>query len=245
MTGAWRREAGFSLTELARRPRRPRSRDGGPCSSSCDRGARRIAGAPRACEAQQSARAALERMAKELREAGYDPTGAGIAPDRDRRAGARGVSVGSRRGRRRRCRRASASRFVLRPGESILRRDAGGGCAAHHQRRQRLTLTYFDRAGLATTDPAAVASIRISDRGRARWARASDADAGRTQKSRRVRRDSASSRAASMGLWGAWPASRAAPGPRSSSRPTPRKRPGSSRSTAWLPEALRYYTPPR
>jgi Tfp pilus assembly protein PilW len=31
-------------------------------------------------EAQQSARYALERMAGELREAGYDPTAAGIAP---------------------------------------------------------------------------------------------------------------------------------------------------------------------
>jgi type IV pilus assembly protein PilW len=31
-------------------------------------------------EAQQSARAALERMAAELRGAGYDPTSAGIAP---------------------------------------------------------------------------------------------------------------------------------------------------------------------
>src|SRR5712691_5764900 len=34
-------------------------------------GARRV-------EAQQSARAALERMARELKEAGYDPTGAGF-----------------------------------------------------------------------------------------------------------------------------------------------------------------------
>ena len=31
-------------------------------------------------EGQQAARVALERMVKELREAGYDPTGAGIAP---------------------------------------------------------------------------------------------------------------------------------------------------------------------
>ena len=31
-------------------------------------------------EAQQSARYALERMVSELREAGYDPTAAGVAP---------------------------------------------------------------------------------------------------------------------------------------------------------------------
>src|SRR5207247_10559429 len=31
-------------------------------------------------EAQQAARVALERMARELREAGYDPRGAGIPP---------------------------------------------------------------------------------------------------------------------------------------------------------------------
>jgi len=51
--------------------------------------------------------------------------------------------------------------FVLRPGESILRRDAGGGAQPIINGVKRFTLTYFDAAGLATTDPAAVASIRI------------------------------------------------------------------------------------
>ena len=111
-------------------------------------------------EAQQSARAALERMATELRGAGYDPTSAGIAPivtaeparvafqwDLD---GDGGVDPTRER-----------VTFVLRPGESILRRDAGGGAQPIINGVKRFTLTYFDAAGLATTDPAAVASIRI------------------------------------------------------------------------------------
>ena len=51
--------------------------------------------------------------------------------------------------------------FVLRPGESILRRDAGGGAQPIINGVKRFALTYFDAAGLATTDPAAVASIGI------------------------------------------------------------------------------------
>ena len=111
-------------------------------------------------EAQQSARAALERMAKELRDAGYDPTSAGIAPivvaeparvafqwdlDGD------GVVDPTR----------ERVTFVLRPGESILRRDAGGGAQPIINGVKRFVLTYFDAAGLATTDPDAVASICI------------------------------------------------------------------------------------
>ena len=111
-------------------------------------------------EAQQSARAALERMATELRGAGYDPTSAGIALivtaeparvafqwDLD---GDGGVDPTRER-----------VTFVLRPGESILRRDAGGGAQPIINGVKRFTLTYFDAAGLATTDSAAVASIRI------------------------------------------------------------------------------------
>ena len=99
-------------------------------------------------------------LARKLRSAGYDPTSAGIAPivtaeparvafqwdlDGD------GV-VDSTRER---------VTFVLRPGESILRRDAGGGAQPIINGVKRFALTYFDAAGLATTDPAAVASIGI------------------------------------------------------------------------------------
>lgn len=111
-------------------------------------------------EAQQSARVALERIAKELRGAGYDPTSAGIAAvviaepariafqwdlDGD------GVVNPTR----------ELVTFLLRPGESILRRDAGGGAQPIVNGVRRFTLTYFDAAGLTTADPAAVASIRI------------------------------------------------------------------------------------
>ena len=46
-------------------------------------------------EAQQSARYALERMASELREAGYDPTAAGHRPRRGGRARPRRRSSGT------------------------------------------------------------------------------------------------------------------------------------------------------
>jgi type IV pilus assembly protein PilW len=111
-------------------------------------------------EAQQSARAALERMAKELRSAGYDPTGAGIEAIAIAEPARVAFSwdlngdgaVDPTRER---------VTFLLRPGESILRRDAGGGAQPIINGVKRLALTYFDADGLATTDPAAVAAIGI------------------------------------------------------------------------------------
>src|SRR5262245_33892564 len=74
-------------------------------------------------EAQQAARYALERMASELREAGYDPAGAGIAPvviaEPTRVAFQRdfnGNGVVDPTHER--------VTYVLRAGETILRRDA-------------------------------------------------------------------------------------------------------------------------
>jgi type IV pilus assembly protein PilW len=111
-------------------------------------------------EAQQSARIALERMVKELREAGYDPTRAGIAPvltaepqrvvfQRD--LNGNGVIDPTHE-------RVS---YLLRPGESVLRRDAGGGAQPIIEGVRRLELAYYDRAGVGTTDPARVAAIGI------------------------------------------------------------------------------------
>jgi type IV pilus assembly protein PilW len=111
-------------------------------------------------EAQQALRAALERMAHELREAGYDPTGAGfeallvaeptrvvfqsdwngngtIDPTRERVT------------------------YLLRPGENILRRDAGGGAQPLAEGVRHFALFYFDGKGAPTADPEQVASIRI------------------------------------------------------------------------------------
>jgi hypothetical protein len=112
-------------------------------------------------EAQQSARVALERAAKELRDAGYDPTGAGIAavlvaePQRvvfQRDLNGNGaVDPTSER-----------VTILLRPGEQVLRREAGGGAQPLVERVRRFQLRYFDRARAPTADPARVALIRMT-----------------------------------------------------------------------------------
>ena len=111
-------------------------------------------------EAQQSARYALERLAGELREAGYDPTVAGIAPvvlaeptrvvfQRD--LNGNGVVDPTR----------ERVTYLLRAGETILRRDAGGGAQPVVEGVRGFRLDYLDRAGAPTTDPAAVTAVRI------------------------------------------------------------------------------------
>lgn len=109
-------------------------------------------------EAQQSARVGLERMVKELRDAGYDPTGVGLPaivvaePTRvvyQRDLNANGVIDATR----------ERVTFLLRG--SVLRRDAGAGAQPIIEGARALALTYFDRAGLETGDPARVRSIHI------------------------------------------------------------------------------------
>jgi hypothetical protein len=111
-------------------------------------------------EAQQSARYALERLAGELREAGYDPTVSGIAPvvvaeparivfQRD--FNGNGLVDATR----------ERVTYVLRAGESILRRDAGGGAQPVINHVRAFALTYLDREGLRTEDPAAVIAVRV------------------------------------------------------------------------------------
>ena len=111
-------------------------------------------------EAQQSARYALERMAGELREAGYDPTVAGIAPvvlaeptrvvfQRD--LNGNGLVDPTR----------ERVTYLLRAGETILRRDAGGGAQPVVEGVRGFRLVYLDRAGAPTTEPAAVTAVRI------------------------------------------------------------------------------------
>ena len=111
-------------------------------------------------EAQQSARYALERLAGELREAGYDPTVAGIAPvvlaeptrvvlQRD--LNGNGVVDPTR----------ERVTYLLRAGETILRRDAGGGAQPVVEGVRGFRLVYLDRAGATTTDPSAVTAVRI------------------------------------------------------------------------------------
>jgi type IV pilus assembly protein PilW len=107
---------------------------------------------------QQGVRLALERMARELREAGYDPTGAGIAPvvlaeptrlvfQRD--LNGNGLIDPTR----------ERVTFLLRG--SVLRRDAGGGAQPVLAEVRRLAFSYRDRAHAPTTDPARVTLVRI------------------------------------------------------------------------------------
>jgi hypothetical protein len=109
-------------------------------------------------DAQQAARAGLERMAGELRLAGYDPRGAGLAaivvaePDRvvlQHDLNASGAIDPTRE-------RVS---YLVRGG--VLRRDAGGGAQPLAEGVRTLSLLYRDAAGAETTDPAAVRSVRI------------------------------------------------------------------------------------
>ena len=107
---------------------------------------------------QQGVRLALERMARELREAGYDPTGAGfpavveagptrVAMQRD--LNGNGVIDPTR----------ERVTFLLRA--DVLRRDAGGGAQPMLAGVRRFVVTYGDRAGVPTTDPGRVAIVHV------------------------------------------------------------------------------------
>jgi len=111
-------------------------------------------------EAQQAIRAALERMAHELREAGYDPTGAGIEavlvaePARivfQRDLNGNGLIDPTH----------ERVTYLLRAGETTLRRDAGGGAQPLAESVRRFTLSYLDKDGAPTADPARIASVRM------------------------------------------------------------------------------------
>jgi type II secretory pathway component PulJ len=111
-------------------------------------------------EAQQAARVALERMARELREAGYDPASVGInavvvaEPARvvfQRDLNGNGLIDATH----------ERVTYLLRAGESTLRRDAGGGAQPIAEGVRRFALAYFDARGAPTSDPAQIVSIRI------------------------------------------------------------------------------------
>jgi type II secretory pathway component PulJ len=111
-------------------------------------------------EAQQAIRVALERLARELRDAGYDPTGAGIEavlvaePTRvifQRDLNGNGLIDPTR----------ERVTYILRPGETTLRRDAGGGAQPLAESVRRFALSYLDSSGVPTVDPSRVVSVRI------------------------------------------------------------------------------------
>ncbi len=155
--GAWRDDTGFSLPELLASLALLGLLMAATLTvllagqESYGLGASRI-------EAQQSARIALERMAKELREAGYDPAGAGLAavvvaePTQvafQRDLNGNGVVDPTR----------ERVTYLLRG--SVLRREAGAGAQPIIEGVRSLSLTYLDRAGAETADPARVTAIRI------------------------------------------------------------------------------------
>jgi prepilin-type N-terminal cleavage/methylation domain-containing protein len=109
-------------------------------------------------EAQQSARVALERMARELREAGYDPQGVGIQPIVAAEP-ARLVFQRDLNGNGRVDPTRERVTYLLRG--TVLRRDAGGGAQPVIEGVRRLTLGYLDGAGLPAADPRTVAAIRV------------------------------------------------------------------------------------
>lgn len=110
-------------------------------------------------EAQQSARIALDRLAREIRQAGRGGGPAGVAA----------ISV------------AEPTRIVLhvdldgdgvvadrretvtwRLAAGVLRRDAGGGAQPIVEGVRDFTLGYRDERGAPTAEPTAVRSVRIS-----------------------------------------------------------------------------------
>jgi hypothetical protein len=112
----------------------------------------------------------MARMARFYyeRPAGYDPAAAGIAAivaaeparvtfQRDLN-GNGAVDATSER-----------VTYLLRPRDSVLRRDAGAGAQPIAEHVRRLAFTYFDAARAETADPSEVTSIRIDlEVGRAR-----------------------------------------------------------------------------
>ena len=117
-----------------------------------------LAGAGRV-EAQQNARLALERMAREIRAAGYNPRGAGFSAIVNQTEtsltlqndwNGDGIIGG----------RAEVVAYLLRG--TTLRRNAGGGAQPVVEGVERLRFVYLDAAGRPTSDAAAIRSVEVS-----------------------------------------------------------------------------------
>lgn len=110
-------------------------------------------------EAQQNARVAVERMANEIRAAGYDPTASGFSAIINQTQtgltlqndwNGDGVIGGG----------GEVVVYLLRG--TTLRRNAGGGAQPIVEGVQSLRFTYLDAAGLPTADPAAIRTVEVS-----------------------------------------------------------------------------------
>jgi Tfp pilus assembly protein PilW len=109
-------------------------------------------------ESQQSARIALERMAHDIRQAGFGGSGtsfpavAVVDPSQivlQLDLNADGVIAGS------------GETITWRLSAGVLRRDAGGGAQPIVDGVRALTLTYLDANGAITAAPAAVRAVRV------------------------------------------------------------------------------------
>ncbi len=110
-------------------------------------------------EAQQSARIALERMAREIQAAGFDPTGAGFPAI----ASPTPTSLTIQKD-------LNGNGVIDGPGERItyllrsstLRRNAGAGAQPVIEGVGSLTFTYLDVDGVPTTEPDRICAVKIA-----------------------------------------------------------------------------------
>lgn len=110
-------------------------------------------------EAQQSARVAVERLARELRGAGVDPRGAGFVPLLN--PGPTGFTIQND---------LNGDGVIAEHRETItysltgrtLRRSAGGGAQPLIEGVESLAFTYLDGAGLPAATPRGIRTVLIA-----------------------------------------------------------------------------------
>lgn len=124
--------------------------------TALDAGQRAWAAGARRLAAQQAARVALERLAREIRGAGRGHTAPAVAVAEPARLVLQVDVDGDRRIARR------GERIAWRQAGTVLRRDAGGGAQPIADDVRRLALRYLDAAGRPTAEPAAVRTVEIA-----------------------------------------------------------------------------------
>jgi type II secretory pathway component PulJ len=110
-------------------------------------------------EAQQDARVALDRLAREIRQAG-NGDGQAVVPAITVAERTRIVLHNDLDGDGVAADRRETVTWRLAAG--VLRRDAGGGAQPIIERVRDFTLAYGDERGASTAEPAAVRSVRIA-----------------------------------------------------------------------------------
>lgn len=110
-------------------------------------------------EAQQSARVGLQRMAREIRNAGFDPVGAGFPPVVDPTAASLTLQ-NDLNGNGMIDARGETITYLLRG--ATLRRNAGGGAQPIIEGVQALTFTYLDADGVPTAVTERIRTVGIA-----------------------------------------------------------------------------------